>query len=337
MVFRKPKLLQKVMGIMMKITVRFVDFWDNFNIHDNIISKVLKNIGGIIINEGEPDLLIFSCFGNKHLEFDTCIKIYCTGENDFPNFNFCDYAISYHDFTFHDRHLQLPLFTLNGIDSLVHSLSRKQNIDINNLFHRQFCSIVVSNNFCADPIRNQFWEKLNEYKVVASGGQYNNNIGIPVENKLEFIKDYKFNIAFENSMIDSYTTEKIIDSCIVNSVPIYWGNLLVSKDFNPDAFINISDFDSFERAIDYIIKVDNDPFLYGNYISANLLEYYPYKDYLEILHNFFYNIIHNGKVFRSKYGRMGIINSASLLEYRRGNSKYYRYSNKILDRLSSIS
>ncbi|AZI14894.1 glycosyltransferase family 10 domain-containing protein [Avibacterium paragallinarum] len=293
----------------MSIKVRFVDFWNGFNCYDNIITDILTRRGDIeIIENGEPDLLIYSCFGNKHFEFNNCTKLYCSGENDVPNFNFCDYAISYHYLEFSNRHLRLPLFNLQKARMLAAERS-KADIDshLESFIQRKFCSIVVSNSLYADPIRDRFWNLLNQYKEIASGGGYKNNVGEPVKDKLEFIKGYKFNIAFENSMVSGYTTEKIIEPCIVNTVPIYWGNRLVAKDFNPEAFIDISDFDSLDRAVDYVIKVDNDPELYTSYLKANLLNRYPYLDYEEIISNFFNNIIDNGMpVFRTKYGRVGI-------------------------------
>ena len=45
-----------------------------------------------------------------------------------------------------------------------------------------------------------------------------------VSNKMDFIKDYKFVISFENSSNPGYTTEKLIEPMLVNSIPIYWGN-----------------------------------------------------------------------------------------------------------------
>ena len=71
-----------------------------------------------------------------------------------------------------------------------------------------------------------FFVKLSKYKQVDSGGRTLNNIGGPVEDKMEFIKDYRFVISFENAEYPGYTTEKIIQPMFVDSIPIYWGNPL---------------------------------------------------------------------------------------------------------------
>jgi FkbM family methyltransferase len=41
-------------------------------------------------------------------------------------------------------------------------------------------------------------------------------------NKLELLKDYKFNICPENSIREGYTTEKLYDALIAGAVPVYW-------------------------------------------------------------------------------------------------------------------
>jgi hypothetical protein len=75
---------------------------------------------------------------------------------------------------------------------------------------------------------------------------------------MEFIRDYKFVMAFENSSYPGYTTEKIIEPMIVNSIPIYWGDPDISKDFNTKSFIHIEDTTDYNNAIEQIIEIDND-------------------------------------------------------------------------------
>ena len=44
------------------------------------------------------------------------------------------------------------------------------------------------------------------------GGNFNNNIGGPVKNKVKFLSSYKFSIAMENTEGQGYISEKILDS-----------------------------------------------------------------------------------------------------------------------------
>jgi len=57
--------------------------------------------------------------------------------------------------------------------------------------------------------------------------------------KINFIKNYKFTIAFENSTSPGYTTEKLWQPMLSGSVPVYWGNPEVDRMFNTRSFVNV--------------------------------------------------------------------------------------------------
>lgn len=109
-----------------------------------------------------------------------------------------------------------------------------------------------------NPLRERFFRRLSEYKRVDSGGRYLNNIGGPVPDKLAFLADYKFTIAFENSQVSGYATEKVIDPMRVASMPIYCGDPSIGVDFNTHAMVVIQDEAGVEAAIDEIVRLDND-------------------------------------------------------------------------------
>lgn len=225
---------------MRKIRVKCIDFWLDFRFKDSCFYKILSQ--KYEVEESEtPDILLFSCFGREYLEprYNTCIKIFFTGESITPDFNLCDYGLGFDHLTFSDRYMRLPLFyTYSSFDYLK---KKKMDRTSNQLLNRKFCSFVVS-NANADPIREKFYKRLNEYKQVDCGGRLYNNVGGAVADKLDFISQYKFNIAIENYSKPGYTTEKIMESFVSDTVPIYWGNPLINEDFNPSAFINLHDF-----------------------------------------------------------------------------------------------
>lgn len=112
---------------------------------------------------------------------------------------------------------------------------------------------------------------MSKYKTIASGGRLYNNVGGAVADKLDFISRYKFNIAFENSAYDGYTTEKIVEPFSVNTLPLYWGNPLVKRDFNENAFVDISSFSSIVDAASYVIELDKNDVLYLKALKAHCL------------------------------------------------------------------
>ncbi len=80
--------------------------------------------------------------------------------------------------------------------------------------------------------------------------------GKNVDDKIEFQKPYKFTIAFENSIMDGYITEKIVQAWASGTVPIYYGGNGVEKDFNSKAHIDVTKFKSMDECIDYILYLD---------------------------------------------------------------------------------
>lgn len=270
---------------MKRIKLKFVDFWKGFDSEHNFITDVLSKKYKIELSD-TPDYLIFSAFGYENMSYPDCIKIFYSGENITPDFNICDYGIGFSLLTFGDRYLRLPLYTLYGIGEL----AAPKVINPDSVLNRKFCSFVVSNTTGA-PERERFFQLLSAYKQVDSGGRYMNNVGGPVPNKREFIQNYKFNIAFENSMCDGYTTEKIMEPMQINSLPLYWGNRLIAADFNPDSFINITDFPSLEAAAEYVIHLDQDDEAYLSHLSAPWLNEQNLLDWREQLGTFLYHII----------------------------------------------
>lgn len=301
----------------MEIKIHFTDFWPGFKNDENFLYNRIKTfIPNVILDPINPDFLFCSAFGNDHFKYNKSIKIYYTGENDVPNFNLYDYAISFHDLNFGIRHLRFPLFIMyNGFENLDGSKTITPD-----LCNRKFCNFVYSNGNTVDPIRDYFFQELSKYKKIDSGGRHLNNIGgNGVPNKLEFIKDYKFTIAFENSSVLGYTTEKIMEPMVVNSIPIYWGNPNIDKDFNSSSFILVKDKEDIDRAINEIIYLDQNDDAYidklkKTWLSENNSNYNEWCKKLEL---FLITIFQQRIKQRTEYGYASIISkkAQNLIKY----------------------
>lgn len=252
---------------MRTLKIQFVDFWYGFDPNNNFITNALNRDHKIVVTD-TPDYLFFSVFGYSHLKYN-CVKIMFVGENIVPDFNLCDYAMGFDYLTFGDRYMRLPLFlTCFNFKDLL----QDKKWGAEKLLNRKFCSIVVSNINLSNPIRERFFRLLSEYKQVDSGGRQWNNVGGPVQDKQEFISNYKFNIAFENSAVRGYTTEKIMDAMTANTLPIYWGNPWIGKDFNERSFINVNAFSSLEEAVQRIVELDTNDEQYLNIMKEPWVE-----------------------------------------------------------------
>ena len=133
--------------------------------------------------------------------------------------------------------------------------------------------------------RNIVYKKLNKYKKV-------DNINCPMGtiNKLNIFKDYKFSFSFMNHFWKQVSDptlkywehlnsefakraglidEKIFDSYIANTVPLFYGNEDIDKYLNKNSFLNWHDFNDDEKFIDKIIELDNNDNLYLEYLNSN--------------------------------------------------------------------
>lgn len=244
------------------LKVKFVDFPDTC-IRDFTLD-ILRDEFGEVQESETPDFLFYSVFGNEHLQYD-CVRIFWTGENFQPDFNICDYAVGFSHIEFEDRYKRIPLYYFYLPD---YERARNKHKISNDIImgKKKFCNFIYSNNK-ASKEREEFFDLLSEYKTVDSGGRFRNNIGGAVEDKHEFQKEYKFSIAFENSSSSGYTTEKILQAFSAGTIPIYWGNPNVGKDFNEKAFINCHSYNSFADVIDVVKEIDNDDELFAKYIK----------------------------------------------------------------------
>ncbi|MCO6498727.1 MAG: hypothetical protein J5I50_13835 [Chitinophagaceae bacterium] len=241
------------------LKIQFTDFWPDFNPKDNLFLNLLKPNYEVVLS-GEPDILIYSVYSFNHLKYK-CPKIFYTAENVRPDFHECDFALTFDYESYKGMNIRLPLYRWRS--DLKNLCARRKPEEI--LKEKtKFCCMVVSNGTAKE--RNSFFELLSQYKQVDSGGRYLNNVGGPVADKMEFIENYKFVLSFENSCYPGYTTEKIVEPMIVDSIPVYWGNPEIGRDFNSKSFINIHDFPSYEKAIEEIIKIDKDDELYRSYL-----------------------------------------------------------------------
>ena len=263
-----------------KIRLKFTDTYFDFKPEEFLVYKLLKEQFDVELVD-DPDYVIAMSYGHEHLKYDA-IKIFWTGENDVPDFNLFDYAIGFDHLAFGDRYLRVPLYPLRA----EFAQFRKYGVvDPARLLNRKFCSFVVSNSG-GDPIRTQFFNELSKYKKIDSGGRYLNNVGGPVKDKGEFISHYKFNIAFENSSYPGYVTEKIMDAYSRWSVPVYWGDPLVGSDFRVETMVRVLDKDDIDRAIEEIVRLDNDDEAYLSKCMAECLVYPDRQHYVNKLRDF---------------------------------------------------
>jgi len=90
----------------------------------------------------------------------------------------------------------------------------------------KFCSLI--SRWDPNGVRSEISEKLAHLGKIDCPSTFKHNDDTLKEqfsdNKIEYLKQYRFNICPENSNAMGYTTEKIFESLRAGCIPIYYGS-----------------------------------------------------------------------------------------------------------------
>lgn len=285
------------------VKIAFTDWWrdeycgGDFDANDNFFTNLLKeheNIEVVEPNEN-PDILIYSLFGNSHKSLNAKRKIFYTG-NACGHRVEADYNISFDLDS--PKNSRVPIWVTHLNNGVINDCVQKARGQFVVPHKTKFCSLIAG---CAGQTnyRKEITEKLSKYKKVDCGGNYLNNLGYNVprglqaSGKIIHNMDYKFCIAVEHENYPNYVTEKMLDAYKSRCIPIYWGCKEVVKDFNPSTFINANDFNSIDELVEHVKKVDNDDELFRSYFKEPVFTNY----WLDVIFNkenkFFKDLVKN--------------------------------------------
>lgn len=83
--------------------------------------------------------------------------------------------------------------------------------------------------------------------------------------------------------MNGYTTEKVVEPMLVNSIPIYWGNKLIGKDFNKSSMLVVEDEMDFGKIIEEIRFLDENDDAYLSKLRENWFVRVNEKEYWKCL------------------------------------------------------
>jgi len=225
------------------LKVAYADFWPEWN-EENFIQPILQKYFNVVVDQKNPDVLFQSIFGGMSQTPNyKCKKVLYLGEN-YRSANFkSDYSISFDPHS--ETNYRLPLWQVYLL--LKPELKERLFNRVRHQKFERFCSFTVSNP--SNNIRINHFEKISQYKKVHSYGKVRtNDLSLQQlsagkywrDAKYQFFLDHphKFMMAYENTFYPYYCTEKLMDAFLAGSLPIYWGDPKVFKDWNEDAFLN---------------------------------------------------------------------------------------------------
>jgi alpha(1,3/1,4) fucosyltransferase len=227
-----------------KVSIAFARFWAGATA-DALIDTILIDLKPYFEFEvsDSPQVLLYGPYSGT-MPAGRFIKVFIGCENVRPIMSECDWAfgVLHPEYVNHPRYMR---FARWGDDS--HLLKVEKDWAAILRAKTRFCAFVYGNPF---PYREAFFRALSRYKPVDAPGRAMNNMpGIdPVPGqidwraKVDFLRAYKFVIAFENGSSPGYNTEKLTHAIEADCVPIYWGDPEIGRSFNVRRFINAHDF-----------------------------------------------------------------------------------------------
>ncbi len=231
-------------GAKQTVRIAFARFWAGA-MPEELIETILPDLKPFFDFEvsDEPQVVLYGPYGGQ-MPAGRYIKVFIGCENVHPIMSECDFAfgVLHPEYVNHPRYMR---FARWGNDS--HLIKRDKDWGAVLRGKTRFCAFLYAQRY---PYREAFFRALSRYKPIDAPGRSMNNMpGIdPVpgrdlwKNKIEFLRAYKFVIAFENSSAPGYNTEKLSHAIEADCVPIYWGDPQIGRSFNVRRFINAHDF-----------------------------------------------------------------------------------------------
>lgn len=249
------------------LRIAFRDFPGRFN-PDKLLA-LLKTRFEVQEVETDPEYVIHSVFGYSFLsEPEEAIRIAFIGENVRPDFNLSDYSFGFDWLEFDDRYYRAPNYILYpSFKSVIGGTPPLLRIPFG---ERTFCNFLYSNPN-AHPMRDILFDRLQRIGRVDSPGAHRRNmssLAVPAyksnweEVAVEWQSNYRFSISVENSSTPGYSTEKVVNALAAGTIPIYFGDPVLHRIFNPDRMINIH-LTGLDNALKRVQEINNNSELFA--------------------------------------------------------------------------
>jgi alpha(1,3/1,4) fucosyltransferase len=227
-----------------KVSINIARFWAGATAKE-IIKIILPDLEPYFEFEVShaPNVLLYGPYDGP-MPAGSFTKVFIGCENVRPIMGECDWAfgVEHEEHVGHPRYMR---FARWGDDA--HLIARDKDWSRILRDKIRFCAFVYANEV---PYREAFFRALSEYKKIDAPGRSMNNMPsidpAPGQRswsaKVEFLRQHKFVIAFENASWPGYNTEKLTHAIEADCVPIYWGDPEIGRSFNVRRFINAHDY-----------------------------------------------------------------------------------------------
>ena len=261
----------------MGLRVCFTNFWPGaFSAANNaaFLPYVFGEAFGeleIVADIASAEVVVASLFGNQPVPAEKTIQF--IGENVRPDFLRHRFALSFDYDTYGGRNFRLPLWWWRldwpGFNerwrqrpqptgALTHGY--EELIPIDALLRPRPAPQARPEGFCVLVAANPEALRINMFMALQAAGPvtgYGHMFNNPLHrSKFEVLSQFRFCLCPENSLYPGYHTEKLLDAWYGGCVPLYNGDRLLGRDFNPSALVNYQDFLDMDWFVDHARRLD---------------------------------------------------------------------------------
>lgn len=290
------------------VKIYALNFWPGFSLESGFIPYLLTRALGafeIAATEAEADIVLFSLFPRfARLKSITPSlvrdapkwpekSIAILWENQRPDYRKYAYSISSDFDSYGGRNVRVPVWygqlqwpdlpevaapadqkIWTGFEPLIPPETLMTPRQVSSTGRRErFCCFVAANR---EPHRMLTLEALSR---IAEVDLYGPLSGKPFRgSKYELLKNYRFNLCFENSAFPGYYTEKLVQAWSGGCVPLYYSDPWYSADFNPKAVINRIDAPSLDEFVDRVAEINRSKDAFEELLQQPLLTTEPRLD-----------------------------------------------------------
>lgn len=225
--------------------VRFYNFWPIDSIENHWFNRFIENRN---LNPRKKPVNIFSVYGPKYFAKIPMrgVKVFYTGENvEHPwHIGYRDHCVNDVDISMgfaeqeSKNYFRFPLWIIYLVDPKDSLEDLKQKIEKINSTENQsnpdrtkFAALVASHDLYGS--REKIVDIAEKISVVEYAGKFRKNTDDLQEKfsdkKLEYLRQFRFNICPENTDTFGYVTEKLLEAFQSGCIPVYWGS-----DGNPE-------------------------------------------------------------------------------------------------------
>jgi len=236
------------------MSITYSNFWPTFDPNNFWLQKLLLG------HNFKKNIHVFSVFGDNFNITNSIDKNNINILYVFENFEHHYHTWVPNIFKSFDCILGVNNLTLENyirIPAYVHE--DISNFNYVNTPLRDTCLVATNPTKLRLIILDKFNLKKLKVDCPSSVGHNVSKISKSLEAKINFIKQYYFNICVENSYGIGYCTEKIYHSLMAGCIPIYWGDLSADEAYiNKNKILEINkDLSNLDEIIDKVFFLLN--------------------------------------------------------------------------------